>query len=537
MKQTEPEQTELSLPEFPLAVAAEGKTSLETQQEDRRGDTMPHTADNEPVSGNSFLKFVESGISASDPDDMAFRASASLLQATASLREELRGDAFLPLHLRLMGAAMEAKGDSTATLRRYAGKLRALHALYTEPDPDSEKAFSEIRALALEPARASLSLRPQLERLRRLVADPTAVDEEWSLELRIMEWLFFSGIESLEEIIGLRIEDLETDSSLLPQQTRLLDLQRQPRRKFLFPLDQGRQRRPAIQRQLSERLQAFAAANALQPRGTAPLSPLDLVKGLRAEAAAEEHLGPAAVRSLFGAKVPPSHAWLGILSREDAERVCTPEEREKARALTAASLQPVVQRWYVMQLRHGVTPEQFYEYVQTREPALAEQIEYYYPTYTLTIRKGKKKSIETRPYIPQMLFYRTLPSLPGRIFSLAGNLAWGLRSSRNQDAPYSVIPDSDMILFRRVIGQLPAGSDISLTEAEPIRMGQRVRVTGGIMKGYEGIVVALPNDRRNSSGPGADDNNSHPLLFQLSLSADSALRWTVEIEDQYLQHI
>ena len=82
--------------------------------------------------------------------------------------------------------------------------------------------------------------------------------------------------------------------------------------------------------------------------------------------------------------------------------------------------------------------------------------------------------------------------------------------------------------FQRFVGKFTDDVEISLSGKEELGIGRRVRITGGLMEGYEGEIYDIEESKDSTTGR---------RMFQLNLSSDQALRWTVSIEDIYIEPI
>jgi hypothetical protein len=145
----------------------------------------------------------------------------------------------------------------------------------------------------------------------------------------------------------------------------------------------------------------------------------------------------------------------------------------------------------------------------------------------MVFKENKKIIKREMPYIPGLLFFKIGENNIAPLFREIGDLAWCYRERPSQDAPYSIIPRSEMERFQRFVGKFTDDVEISLSGKESLGIGRRVRITGGLMEGYEGEIYDI-EESKDSTGR---------RMFQLNLSSDQALRWTVSIEDIYIEPI
>ncbi|MBR1927845.1 MAG: UpxY family transcription antiterminator [Bacteroidales bacterium] len=126
------------------------------------------------------------------------------------------------------------------------------------------------------------------------------------------------------------------------------------------------------------------------------------------------------------------------------------------------------------------------------------EVEYFYPTHTVEKdTPGGLKYVE-EPLIRSLFFIHTTPlglrEIKAR-FSTSLIPYYDCSESAGARPPL-VVPDSQMEQFMRLCRMKEAGLEY-LGEDEPkYHQGDRVRVTDGIFKGFEGYIKRIRHDRK-----------------------------------------
>lgn len=381
-------------------------------------------------------------------------------RAVASLRKSIV-DTSAPFdHNVLLHWA--ASGLSASTAGRY---LDALQAMCRRIGADTGM-FGRIRAeIAGTPAPAF-----DLKALRR--AAERGIDAPAPVRMAMDALLLgiYAGGLTAAQLVALRFDACAT---MPPQALTIVETYRAPRRRYVFPLSQGRLADATIARRL--RLHMAAALR---------------MAGIMPDAAPDADHAPAI------------HAALAAR--------CAGTRRSVAD--TIRDMQP---RWYAMRLRPHTR-------IHTLLAATAPFAATYYPCRETVSRADGRLTTASEPYIPGVLFFRTTPDKLHPLFAAVGNLAWGYRTSAAPHAPYAAIPDHAMLTFQRMVAVFTPDMHPGPLTAEPLTPGRRVRVAGGIMEGYEGTI--------HDAAPGTDRR-----IFRLHLIGDFGFQWTAEVPESLIQ--
>ncbi len=250
---------------------------------------------------------------------------------------------------------------------------------------------------------------------------------------------------------------------------------------------------------------------------------INTIRSLWIDAAVEAGISLFDIRATVGV-VGADNGYLRLVP----EIVITSKRRSEILNKVAEHINPHYEHWHVMRLRNAVTPDDIRYRAVERVPSLLKRLTLYYPTREMVFKENKKIIKREMPYIPGLLFFKIGENNIAPLFREIGDLAWCYRERPSQDAPYSIIPRSEMERFQRFVGKFTEDVEISLSGKEELGIGRRVRITGGLMEGYEGEIYDIEESKDSTTGR---------RMFQLNLSSDQALRWTVSIEDIYIEPI
>lgn len=395
-------------------------------------------------------------------------------KAVASIRKNC-GNPDVPFDDRFVAAwisRMQAAGMAASSVRRYVEAARALY----RRDYPSGRAFDGLdNALAAPRAMVDFSA------LRRAAAR----NGEMRARLRVALDAFLVDVYSGARLgtSGL-VTLLKDDCAALPVQAQaIVETYASPRRRYAFPLAQGRRTDASIARTL-----AVATSAALRLAGIVASDTAATPSEIAAECS--------------------RIACAGAASLQEA----------------ADAILDIHPRWYAMHMRRGMAVETAEERLRDAFGASAAT---YYPCREVVCRTAEGRLATTlQPFIPGVLFFRVSPQLIPEVFRHVGDIAWGYRSAPATDAPYAAIPEASMLVFQRMVCIFTP--DMTLRPLDPATRlipGRRVRITGGVMAGYEGIVRDIP----------ASGDSPLTRLFRLEFGHDFGFEWTADIPEALIQ--
>lgn len=455
-------------------------------------------------------EFIEKAKSLPNQDYISERALAAL--------ESSVKNASAPFDLTALKAwisDMLRIGRTYSTQKRYLGKIHALYCILNGKDPDTEEMFATATSLlSKEDKIKTPEFSENIELIRQAARKPAYKNASFLLYLRIFLYSLYNAGEDIRNIVAL------TKNSLQPicgQAQKIVDESVAPQRKYVFALEQGRKSDNVI---FKETLRKIGAV--LTSIGIKLNKPFDenTIAQLWIEAARM-----AGIEDCVTAAIAVQNTELPAYLKMIEPVELTPEQKYDALCAVADYIHDTTEKWYVMNLRNN-KPADIEERLATAERCPVKKLHTFYPCEKIVVRDGKKKRIESRPVIREILFFKTRPEFVKPIFRTIGDLAWCFRANPSDpDSPYSVVNSRQMELFQRCICQFSDDMEISVVSSPEIMSGQKVRITGGIMEGYEGIVI-------DSS---TDDNNLR--TFGLQLANDSALTWKVDIDERFIEPI
>lgn len=395
-------------------------------------------------------------------------------------------------------------GIAPATRKRYFGRLHSMYldscrdeTLVDDPFETVREVFDTSGAVCAVPGDA------QLKAVKDLAARCAAADGSAAALSRIFMYMLYDAGTPLADVAGMKFD---MSRPACDRMAEIIDRQRVScRRQYVFDLGQCRRRSAQIIRELDAALCHAGRSWGVFADGDGPA--VGKIKALWGAFARKAGVAPAVARAVMG-DLPPECAWLSPVRAADIDDA----DRMAVLCRVADFINPAAPRWHVMRLRRGVTPDDIRATVGEGTVA-SPSVSLYYPTRRVARREGKKLTFHDEPFLPGILFFRTRTDRVAALMARMADKAWCYRTVNTPNAPYAVIPDAEMERFRKYTGCLTPDADVTLADARTLGPGTRVRITGGVMEGYEGVVY----------GRGED------LTFALRLTADTALKWTVSV--------
>lgn len=151
---------------------------------------------------------------------------------------------------------------------------------------------------------------------------------------------------------------------------------------------------------------------------------------------------------------------------------------------------PEQKYWYALKV--------FFNKVFEIEKMLKEEdVESYIPCETVTIEtNGRKRSVR-KPIIPSLMFFFSTEdfavSLQRKLFSRA--ILYTKQATQYTKVP-AAIPEKEMQMFILVTSAGDRGMEFFSDDFLNYKVGQKVRITGGVFKGAEGYIKRIKHNRR-----------------------------------------
>lgn len=303
--------------------------------------------------------------------------------------------------------------------------------------------------------------------------------------------------------------------TLLPESQALADAFTDLKRKYVFPLDQSKRTVRQLTTELNKKLRFVMLYKGLKPSLQLDDTTLNMWinTALKCGVTPEEILGCID-------RIPDGNLTL----RFAIPKHITPDEIQQISALVASCLTGNPSQWHAMRLRPHVCPKDIFQRLE-QHPNAGSLIEStFYPCEEIAARIGKKLVYQERPLIADVLFFRSKATDVLTLFRIIGDLAWCYRTG----SAYSVIPDAEMMRFQQTIGIFTRDMEITPIGTHLLGPGSKVRIIGGPMAGYEGIVHRLISDT------GLD---SSTRVFQLMLLGTQGIEWTADVNERLIEAI
>lgn len=434
---------------------------------------------------NEFLDYVKS----LEPDNLSEMLASRVIP---SLRLTLRRhdiSVFSERALRLWIVDMMLAAHKTSTIKRYTG---ALHTLYKEwrvlsgLDPD-DSLFS----VSLGDSESEANVRmlkeseSNLEAAERFTKMPLKQDSPSFVYNKAFQYLLFDPFVKLKDIVSMRFSDPRPDC--LHLEDIVTSMRDAPQAKYVFPLQQGKRREPAIIRDLLKELHAAGRRSGLK---FGESFSRESITSIWIATAIRENIPYEEIKGILPA-LPAAYSFLSLVAAAEVS------ESRKTEILNtvAYSITNKNPGWFVLRLRSGVTPERISERLKEKGSPIHRQIRYYYPLRSLRKTEKKKVISVNVPVLPGILFFRLPYDRVAPLMSIIGDLAWCYRTSANPESTYSVIPQSEMRIFQRCVGMLTEDVEMDIvSQLPPLNIGDEVIIeNGSILDGQVATIRKVRN--------------------------------------------
>ncbi len=126
-----------------------------------------------------------------------------------------------------------------------------------------------------------------------------------------------------------------------------------------------------------------------------------------------------------------------------------------------------------------------------------EGCESYIPCRKVIVERGETKKEERKTLIPSLMFFRATEQYACDLQSrLVDKIMLYSYLDRNNVRHPSPVPEHEMRMFMLVTSAGDDGLEYFPEEYMRYKVGEKVRVTGGIFKGAEGFVKRIKHNRR-----------------------------------------
>lgn len=324
----------------------------------------------------------------------------------------------------------------------------------------------------------------------------------------------YNGGLTIKQLASFKKDDYSGDNGHVAD---IVNRYAEPKRKYLFPLDQShftaRQLSRATADMLSELLSDVGLGLSSAPEYTA----IDLWCAVAMECGVSASdiavcIAPRNSANALTAFVKPSEA--------DDEEIANIRER----VITALTDNPI--RWYAMHFRRNVD---YGMITQRLKDTGITPIEIYYPMEEIIRMVGHRKVFENRPVISWLLFFREHVANVNRLYYEIGDLAWGYRYSRDVRSPYASISDKAVREYQDAIGVLSPDTELLPDEKVEFNEGDYLVVLGGELNGRPAVFLS-----KKKSSRGEEKNK---IIYRIRLSGGKNINWIVDQDPRLVRKI
>ncbi len=459
----------------------------------------------------NFIKFVESLNTSDLPAMTATRILPSFLNAMHAHRIS----AFSQTALTYWAVEMMNHAMKRATVQRYLG---ALHTLYKEwkgspsireenqdIDTGDDLDFSMPKVTYDDQSIAELKQKEsnlqKAEQLSKINKKPHSKDYTY---LNALIYLLINPVASVSELVDLKFSDPQPDVAII--EDIKLAMRNMPQAQYVFPLEQGKRRKPAIIHDLLRGMRTAARPAGLDFGASFSR---ESITAIWITAAMRDGVSLEEIRTIVKI-LPPQFSFMSLI----APATLTEEKKDEIMSRVATSFINSNIGWYVMRLRSGVTPEYIKEELRYRKYPLLRQVEFYSPMKTVKKLIKKKAVAVDVPVLPGILFFRMRYDKISKMMGLIGDLAWCYRTTNTATSPYSAIPQREMKTFQRSVGSLTADIEMDIIASQPpLNIGDEVIIENGTpLDGQQAVIRKV----RSTDGS---------LSYTLRLSDSEFIHW------------
>lgn len=454
---------------------------------------------------NDFLSYVESLEDSELSEMLATRIIPSFIQSVR--HHEITS--FSDYALKCWFVDMTIDGFKATTSKRYIGSIHNLYKSWIEAHPDAKNyspAFKQLSSIVLNDNSCDNLKRisDNYNKIATLAKFTSRLRGERYIANNVFQFLFYNPKMSMSELVNLKFSDPIPESHHLDDIVN--SMKKMPQAKYVFQLQQGKKREPAIIRDLVKSIHSEARSAGMN-FGTN--FSRDSIKALWIYSALQLEIPVSEIISMVNV-LPDDYKFLSVFE----PAVLSAEEESDIMCRVADHVNSKTLRWFVMKLRSGVEPEDIKEKLHELKSPHLNTIKFFYPLReTKKIEKKKIITVET-PYLPGILFFRLASDKVSSLMGSLGELAWCYRSSANPSSPYSAISQKEMKAFQRCIGSFTSDIEMELVSSLPqLNVGDEVIIEdGSMLSGQQATIHKI----RSVDGT---------VTYSLRLSDTAFIRW------------
>lgn len=330
--------------------------------------------------------------------------------------------------------------------------------------------------------------------------------------VHIFLYLLYNPTAEFADVINLTFDTAERFSPHIEEVISAMKAT-SVNRKYVFRLNQGQCRPKQICSRIERDLSELMANSGMQFNDGFSRS---AITAMWIAAAIKLKVPFSHIRSVIK-EIPHEYKALSLFPAIEPAK----KEMEEIICKVADTINGNETHWFVMKLRRGVKFQDISNLIEGRKNISNRKsaVELFYPVRTTIGKKNGKIEKKEIPYIPNMIFFKTSLNNVKKLFTHIGDMAWCLRTTKAPDSSYAIVNRSTMALFQKYIGQFTPDIKIEFTHNNSLlHKGRKVKVTGGIMKGFEGEIIDI-------------DNKTNQRIFILRITNAQSITWTAEVDE------
>lgn len=402
------------------------------------------------------------------------------------------------------------RGINPSKAYYYLDKLGNLYSGIIKKDQVSQsRLFKDLRKKVKESDSSDQVIAVSLKLLPEFLQNIIKEDSENPQNELGRDLLLFSlcnGGLPVEDLSLLKKEDLE---SFDPESRKIANQYIEPRRKYVFPLGQSL---------LTQKQAAEAVSKLINPwvKSFCDVQPInDTLRTLWLSIAIYCGINPYILASF--SDNPASVSFLNLCKRETSDYI----NKKEINSGIAGSLFTSQKKWFALRLRQHVQ----YEELESRLSSidnLSLRPELFYPCEEITKRIGHKLVWKQKPFIHDIVFFKSRPVDVYTICREIWDLAWCYRETRY--GSYAEISEKDLRTFQNTIGIFSSEYEVAPLGEMPLKPGDRVVVVGGDFINKTGRILNLESQ----------DNIEGNVVYRIQLF-DSNHNWSVGLDARFIR--
>lgn len=416
-------------------------------------------------------------------------------------------------------ATLYMKGLKAVSVKRYLCRLHVAYQEWLKASLEQEQTTEDPFEGLLEFADSKFQIDlkqvdSNLGMVKKLVTPDGFVggNGKWRA---IFFYLLYNPEVSFEDIAGLTFDSVP---KYCPQTVEIVEsMDSSHGRKYVFELNQADKRVPGIVRDITENVNRQLSSFGMKfPDGFSrgSITAIWISAAFRAGVKVED------IKAIVSV-LPNGFDIINHVSPSNL----TEKEKHDIICRVADSVNDITTRWYVLNMRNRIAPDDVKTCIKDTYPRLYRNIRFFYPTHFAFRESRRKKLVRQEvPFLPGLLFLKVRSDMADTLFSKITSVAWAYKYTNTPESPYSVISQKAMTDFQRHIGVFSDDVKVELVKtAKPFEEGQDVRILRGDLFGKLGKIESL----KDCDGD---------TFYTIQITEDTAVKITVRnLEGMYIE--